>query len=410
MSKPFVFALALDTLGAAKVESVDRRRAVGRSLQLDPPQRRKPPLQSDGQCRRDRLLRPDPRGQGRRRVRIYPPGAGPVCRARSRRRRGRLCFRKRDRRPQPRDRLSAAHQCRDQGQGRCGARRLFPAMRHAGDGARYRRDGGDPRQPRHQSRDRRAGDDALRDLAHALGDDVSPACTTMPANGSTGSASPPRAASAAASWRRCRRGSGSAAIRQNSTSTATACAASRSARRCRRITTCICSTAATMRATASSPITTSARARRGAAAAPHEQQILAAHHEDVRVIELVGTLSFSNVDYVSRQLASKPRPQFVIFDLRRVTSMTRAGARLLAEEFRELAAHHVTVILSGIKRSSPEWKMIGEWTGRLSATCATTICSMPRSNGRKTRSSIATAARSISSRRPNCPSSRCWRG
>ena len=42
--------------------------------------------------------------------------------------------------------------------------------------------------------------------------------------------------------------------------------------------------------------------------------------------------------------------------------MTRAGARLLAEEFRELAAYHVTVILSGIKRSSPDWKMIGEWT------------------------------------------------
>ena len=66
--------------------------------------------------------------------------------------------------------------------------------------------------------------------------------------------------------------------------------------------------------------------------------------QDVRVIELVGTLSFSNVDYVSRQLASRSRPQFVIFDLRRVTSLTRAGARLVAEEFRELAAHHVTVI------------------------------------------------------------------
>src|SRR6476659_8209319 len=94
----------------------------------------------------------------------------------------------------------------------------------------------------------------------------------------------------------------------------------------------------------------------------HEQNILAAHHQDVRVIELVGTLSFSNVDYVSRQLAAKPRPQLVIFDLRRVTAMTRAGARLLAEEFRELATYHVTVILSGIKRSSPDWKMIGEWT------------------------------------------------
>lgn len=98
---------------------------------------------------------------------------------------------------------------------------------------------------------------------------------------------------------------------------------------------------------------------------PHERDILATHHDQVRVIELVGTLSFSNVDYVSRQLASKPRPQFVIFDLHRVTSLTRAGARLVAEEFRELAAHRVTVILSGVKRGSREWDIIREWTGTL---------------------------------------------
>ena len=99
---------------------------------------------------------------------------------------------------------------------------------------------------------------------------------------------------------------------------------------------------------------------------PHEQKILAAHHQDVRIIELVGTLTFSGVDYVSRQLAAKPRPQFVIFDLRRVAAMTRAGARLLAEEFRELAHLRVIVILSGIKRSSADWKMLKEWTGGLS--------------------------------------------
>jgi glutaminase len=99
---------------------------------------------------------------------------------------------------------------------------------------------------------------------------------------------------------------------------------------------------------------------------PHEQKILAAHHRDVRVIELVGTLTFSKVDYVSRELAAKPRPQFVIFDLRRVAAMTRAGARLLAEEFRELELHRVTVILSGIRRSSADWKMIREWTGGIS--------------------------------------------
>jgi len=99
---------------------------------------------------------------------------------------------------------------------------------------------------------------------------------------------------------------------------------------------------------------------------PHEQTILDTHHSDVRVIELVGTLSFSNVDYVSRRLAATPRPQFVIFDLRRVAAVTHAGARLLAEEFRELANFHVVVILSGIKRSSAGWKIVREWTGGLS--------------------------------------------
>src|SRR5437868_7569118 len=76
---------------------------------------------------------------------------------------------------------------------------------------------------------------------------------------------PAKAASAAAFWRRCRRGWGLAATRRGSTSMATACAASRSARRCRRTMTCTCSTAATMRATASLPTTPSARIRRGAA-------------------------------------------------------------------------------------------------------------------------------------------------
>src|SRR6201996_6198256 len=95
---------------------------------------------------------------------------------------------------------------------------------------------------------------------------------------------------------------------------------------------------------------------------PQERDILGEHHDDVRVIELVGTLSFASVDYISRRLVARPRPQFVIFDLRRVSSVTRAGARLIAEELRELASFNVTVILSGIKRTSAGWKMVREWT------------------------------------------------
>src|SRR5262249_13091968 len=91
-----------------------------------------------------------------------------------------------------------------------------------------------------------------------------------------------------------------------------------------------------------------------------------AHHQDVRVIELVGTLSLSNVDYVSRQLASGPRPEFLILDLRRVGTVTQPGARLLAEEFQELASFGVTVVLSGIDRASAQWNSIFEWAAGLS--------------------------------------------
>jgi glutaminase len=98
---------------------------------------------------------------------------------------------------------------------------------------------------------------------------------------------------------------------------------------------------------------------------PQERTILAAHPNDVRILELVGTLSFSTVDYVSRQLRGKPRPQFVIFDLRRVTAITPAGGRLLAEGFRELAAFNVTAVLSGIDRGSAQWHGLHERTANL---------------------------------------------
>src|SRR5262249_16156811 len=44
-------------------------------------------------------------------------------------------------------------------------------------------------------------------------------------------------------------------------------------------------------------------------------------------------------------------------------AITRAGARLLAEEIRELSTFHVTVILSGIRRASAEWNSIAAWSG-----------------------------------------------
>src|SRR3982074_3633289 len=48
---------------------------------------------------------------------------------------------------------------------------------------------------------------------------------------------------------------------------------------------------------------------------PHERKILAAHHQDVRVIERGGSLSLATMDCISRQIAAKRGPLFIIFDL-----------------------------------------------------------------------------------------------
>jgi glutaminase len=98
---------------------------------------------------------------------------------------------------------------------------------------------------------------------------------------------------------------------------------------------------------------------------PNDQSILNDHNSDVRIIELVGALNFANIDFVSRRLNRKACPQFLVFDLRRVAALTRAGARLLAEGIAELQRLGVTTVLSGVKRGSPMWDTIREWTGTI---------------------------------------------
>ena len=85
---------------------------------------------------------------------------------------------------------------------------------------------------------------------------------------------------------------------------------------------------------------------------PHEQQILDEHHDDIRVIELVGALNFATIDYVSRRLASEPpRAQLLILDFRRVPDLTDGGRALARREPRAILGNvGVTVILSGVER------------------------------------------------------------
>lgn len=92
---------------------------------------------------------------------------------------------------------------------------------------------------------------------------------------------------------------------------------------------------------------------------PRDQKILADHHKDVRVVELVGAHSFATIDYVSRRLGQGARP-LLILDFRRVASITTAGGVLLADLLRNLIAQSGTVILSGLEPKSPVWATIGQ--------------------------------------------------
>jgi glutaminase len=95
---------------------------------------------------------------------------------------------------------------------------------------------------------------------------------------------------------------------------------------------------------------------------PHEQTILNDHYQDIRVMELVGALTFANTDYVTRRLAERARPALFIINLRRVPAVTEGAMRLIADVVRDLAMMNVTVIFSGTEQSSPVWGAIGAAT------------------------------------------------
>ena len=86
---------------------------------------------------------------------------------------------------------------------------------------------------------------------------------------------------------------------------------------------------------------------------PHEQQILDEHHTDCHVYELTGALTFGSIEYLSRRLVQgQPSSQLVVLDFHRVPTITRAAGRLLAASLAELCAINTTVILCGLRPQS----------------------------------------------------------
>jgi glutaminase len=88
----------------------------------------------------------------------------------------------------------------------------------------------------------------------------------------------------------------------------------------------------------------------------HERKILDERRSDIRVLELVGALTFAAVDYVARRLGEQPpRASLLILDLHRVPQITEAGRRLLADYFTRLGDDGVTVIVAGLAQDAPLW-------------------------------------------------------
>jgi glutaminase len=85
---------------------------------------------------------------------------------------------------------------------------------------------------------------------------------------------------------------------------------------------------------------------------PHEQRLLDHHTSAIRIMELTGTLAFSNVDYIARRLLAEDTGLFTVLDLRRVPLITTAAIKMLASLFGALVANGTRPVLAGIERDS----------------------------------------------------------
>ncbi len=99
---------------------------------------------------------------------------------------------------------------------------------------------------------------------------------------------------------------------------------------------------------------------------PAEQAILDAHQTSCVVLELVGAIGFGDMEYISRRLIeSQSRATHAIVDFRRVSAISKAAARLLGDSLDGIAAADLTVTLCGTAHLAGLSAAVDSWLGRV---------------------------------------------
>jgi glutaminase len=94
---------------------------------------------------------------------------------------------------------------------------------------------------------------------------------------------------------------------------------------------------------------------------PSELKLLEDRSGEIRILELVGALSFATMDFVSRRLAEGAKASFTLIDLRRTPSVSDAAALLADKVIESVTQRGAILIFSGFDRSSPLWPPMAAW-------------------------------------------------
>lgn len=97
---------------------------------------------------------------------------------------------------------------------------------------------------------------------------------------------------------------------------------------------------------------------------PSEINILNTNSHQIRILELIGTLDFVKTDFICRRIIEDTRSrEMIIIDFRRVPGIFKSSNLLLESLSQSLKINKKTLILCGFERASSVWETLNQWFG-----------------------------------------------